>query len=401
MDKIELYKNTLEKLKSNDLCYLSWGYDLDPIYPTIQLMKDYFSQYKFRILVICDSVRSKLRLLELFSNSGLVKYQLDKIDFMPYYSDFSNYSGDPKDLIICYNLYSLLIVDDIKSIIKLRDVSAYNKPKIIFLDKKTDYFIKKEIENSNLTTHINCLTRKKDKNNIKLFLHPIKLGTNRDDLYVWSSKYLRENPNVINLDYSEFVTKDYSHRYNTIINVTCSQSQKYALLSKEIEECKRDATTVISEKSDAIAFKNKLLIRKNYLASLKNSIVKDFIKDINDVKFAIFVSNIDQANYLGFNYCLDASSNEEMINSTILKFNANIYKDICLKTTVPDTVNIENVNSVVFTCISGNEEEIIDELLALDDKICHIFYFKYTYEDVVLHKMLSKINSDVYYELDD
>lgn len=401
MDCGKLYNEAYEAIKTNDLAYIFWEKPLDGFYPVARYMKDLFNQYKFNILIIYDSAESRLRIIDSLSNCGFIKHHIDRIQFVPYYADL-DYISKPKDLIVAYNLNNMLTVDEIESIVALRnrDVGNPNKPKVLFVDYDNDIFIKATLAKTNLPMYTSCLRKPKKQETPRVILHPIELGIVIDQVYTYQSYVLRDDHSIKEVSYAEFKKLYLSTEFNTKINVTCSQAQKYDLISKEVETKRKDVT-LYKVKWKIDEYKKALIKRKNFLAEVKNKEINDFINTLSDKKIALFVNNNDQAKYFNHDMCLDINTSKDIISDHVLKYNSNVNKDICLKTTIPDDLDLEKTEVIVFSGITGNEMNLFQEIHSQKDLICHVFYVKNTYEQIALFRQLTTFSSDFYCSIDD
>lgn len=403
MEKVTFYEGIFEEIKSNTLSYLALSKPLDPMEPIVKFLKYYFNLYKYRILFIIKDLSEAKDIRNAFENYGLLKHQIDKIDIQ-HISAIESIS-DPKDAIIGYKLSHHLTIDDIQAIISLRNISDYNKPKIIFIDEEVDVFVKSTVENSSLSHFVRCMSmldnNEDKKKTAKIFLHPIDLGRDITEEYEY---YTPKGPhfNIITTTYGDFLSQRpiYAAKDNLKVKVSCSQLQMYSLLLTESASAM--STALIQKGKDSIwRYKIALLKIKTFLANKKKEIVNQFLNLNKDKKITIVAANKDQANYFGLNNIIDIASDEQIIDDELMKFNSDLQKNICIRTTAPNDLELKRTEMVVFAGINGNETSLINEVVALNGLKCHIFYYKVTKEESKLKKMLANIDPNIIYKYND
>lgn len=404
MEKVTFYEGIFNEIKGNTLSYLALAKPLDPMEPVVKFLKYYFNLYKYRILIIIKDLNEAVELRETLKNYGLLKYQIDKIDIQ--HISAIDSIIDPKDAVIGYKLAGFLTIDDIQAILNLRDLTAYNKPKIIFIDEEVDNFVKNTVENSSLSHFVRCmavLNNEDKKKNAKIFLHPLDLGRDITEEYVFYSQFKAGEPIFeVKTNYGDFISKrpTYASKQNFKVDVSCSPLQMYSLL---LTESAGAMSVALAQKcEEAVArYKIALLRTKTFLANKKKEVVSQFLKLNKDKKIAIVAANKDQANYFGLNNIIDIASDEQIIDDELMKFNSDIQKNICIRTTVPNDLELNRTEMVVFAGINGNETSLINEVVALNGLTCHIFYYKVTKEESKLKKILANIDPNIIYKYND
>lgn len=399
MDVAKFYSQSFDAIKDKSYIYLSWEGFLDPMIPMVLLIKRCLSYYKYRILFVVTTISDKFYILELLQNNGLIQYQLNSIDFV--IVEETDFISDPKDLIIGFHLKDTLIEEDFQNIEKLRNLSQQNKPQIMFIDKLTDKDIKKYVESKSTEGFVSCFSSKEGPKP-RVFFHEIDLKTNGfTENYKRKFGKISDTPEIRKTQYVDFICDidKYQDKENLIIDIDCTEYQKYILLNKELREHKIDKK--VSQKERIKNIKRSLFNRRFYLFSKKEDYIKKFLKNNEDKKIAVFTPLRSNATKLGFDKYLCSETNDDEFLDTVLKFNSGYNKDICIKSLDIGDTSLEKTEIVLITDLVGYELDLINEGILNEDINIHIFYLKDTIEDISMKKIMNNINPRLYVKINE
>lgn len=195
------------------------------------------------------------------------------------------------------------------------------------------------------------------------------------------------------------VEVSYASRWNYLRNkeyrveLKCTQKQYIQDLNEQIEWYKKKALS-----TNNILFKNKWLYlcseRLKYLATIKNSFIKDLLLYLKNYRTLTFCTDIKQTEELG-KYCINSKnkSSEEHLNM----FNNNKIKHITACNSLNEGVNLNNCRIGIFVNINSSEIMTIQKIgriLRHKQPIVIIPYYKNTREQELVINMLENFNKD-------
>ena len=167
-----------------------------------------------------------------------------------------------------------------------------------------------------------------------------------------SSEILVKNPKG-----KTTVRTPYANRWNYLRNkeyrveLKCTQQQYIQDLNEQIDWYKKKALS-----TNNILFKNKWLYlcseRLKYLATIKNSFIKDLLLHLKNYRTLTFCTDIKQTEELG-KYCINSKnkSSEEYLEM----FNNNKIKHITACNSLNEGVNLNNCRIGIFVNINASE----------------------------------------------
>lgn len=303
---------------------------------------------------------------------------------------YSTYVSIPKNV----GNYGLIVFDEAHHITERcrESLKYYNFKNAILLSATINRNLKKELYRIFEFETIKVSTREAIENEVLpepiVYLIPMELDNTK------SSEILVKNPKG-----KTIVRTPYANRWNYLRNkeyrveLKCTQQQYIQDLNEQIEWYKRKAL-----RTNNILFKNKWLYlcseRLKYLATIKNSFIKDLLLHLKNYRTLTFCTDIKQTEELG-KYCINSKnkSSEEYLNM----FNNNKIKHITACNSLNEGVNLNNCRLGIFVNINASEIMTIQKIgriLRHKQPVVIIPYYKDTREHELVVKMLENFNRD-------
>lgn len=261
---------------------------------------------------------------------------------------YSTYVSIPKNV----GSYDIIVFDESHHITeRCREaLKYYNYKNAILLSATINRNLKKELYRIFKFETIKVSTREAIENEVLpepiVYLIPMELNNTE------SSETIVKNPKGKNT-----VRIPYANRWNYLRNkeyrveLKCTQKQYIQDLNEQIEWYKKKALS-----TNNILFKNKWLYlcseRLKYLATIKNSFIKDLLLHLKNYRTLTFCTDIKQTEELG-KYCINSKnkSSEEYLNM----FNNNKIKHITACNSLNEGVNLNNCRIGIFVNINASE----------------------------------------------
>lgn len=303
---------------------------------------------------------------------------------------YSTYVSIPKNI----GRYDIIIFDEAHHISeRCREaLKYYNFKNAILLSATINRNLKKELYRIFEFETIKVSTREAIENEVLpepiVYLIPMELNNTE------SSEILVKNPKG-----KTIVRTPYANRWNYLRNkeyrveLKCTQQQYIQDLNEQIDWYKRKAL-----RTNNILFKNKWLYlcseRLKYLATIKNSFIKDLLLQLKNYRTLTFCTDIKQTEELG-KYCINSKnkSSEEYLNM----FNNNKIKHITACNSLNEGVNLNNCRIGIFVNINASEIMTIQKvgrILRHKQPIVIIPYYRNTREQELVISMLENFNRD-------
>ena len=407
MRDTKLYSNLCESIYKAKIAYVCWDGKLSLTDEIILLIKKSITNYKFRIAFITKSAISKDEVYNALQNSDLLPYQINRIEFIPLAElDSIRDKGRDFDMIIPYKLESYLTVDDIDLIVNNVRSATYLCPKVIFMSREEDSFIKQAVERFGESSFISIMRRLKDTNKAKFILHECHLD-NENRIYNYTiNRSMIERPVVINEDYPSYMTKinSYYNRVDAIIYVKCTQKEFYQLIINDIAYYKDKIKSLISGPScDKYRgyLRDVIKRRRKFLSGIKNDLIKEFFAQNPDKKRLIFCSDKSQAECLASDNIISIKQEKGVNEDLALKYNNGAIQNLGVIGILPDNLTFDSTEEVIFPYLNGIEDDILMEIDAVNlDIKAHIFYFIHTIEEDNLLSIADSFDEDlfIYYD---
>lgn len=303
---------------------------------------------------------------------------------------YSTYVSVPKNV----GSYDVIIFDEAHHITERcrESLKYYNFKNAILLSATINRNLKTELYRIFKFETIKVSTREAIENEVLpepiVYLIPMELDTTTP------SEILVKNPKG-----KTIVRTPYANRWNYLRNkeyrveLKCTQQQYIQDLNEQIDWYKRKALS-----TNNILFKNKWLYlcseRLKYLATIKNSFIKDLLLQLKNYRTLTFCTDIKQTEELG-KYCINSKnkSSEEYLNM----FNNNKIKHITACNSLNEGVNLNNCRLGIFVNINASEIMTIQKIgriLRHKQPIVIIPYYKNTREHELVVKMLENFNKN-------
>lgn len=408
MEDSKLYGKITESAFKVKISYICWDGSLNLAEEVVFLIKKSVNSYRYKIAIITKNCADKDEISKAIKKSGLLPYQVNRVEFIPL-TDISKFKKDPTydfDLVIPYKLESHLTVDEIDTIVNLIRVNGYLAPKVVFVCKENDSFIRAAVERFGENSFTSIMKLIKNKSKAKFILHELMLDDKERKYCYTIKRNISTNPTTINEEYPSYIKNitKYNSVYNTIIYVKCNQREFYDLIQRDIDYYSKRIRNFISEKAckeDRLALKKIILTRKKFLAGIKNEIIKDFLLKNPDKKRLIYCSDNTQTELFTQNNFVSTKQSKDTNQDLTLKYNNGVIKDLGVIGFTPDYLTFDSTEEVIFPYINGLESEVLSEVsqINLDIKV-HLFYFSQTIEEDNLLKISDPFDEDlfIYYE---
>lgn len=303
---------------------------------------------------------------------------------------YSTYVSIPKNV----GSYDILVLDEAHHTTERcrESLKHYNYKNAILLSATINRNLKTELYRMFKFETIKVSTREAIENEVLpepiVYLIPMELDNTTP------SETLVKNPKG-----KTTVRIPYANRWNYLRNkeyrveLKCTQQQYIQDLNEQIEWYKRKAL-----RTNNILFKNKWLYlcseRLKYLATIKNSFIKDLLLHLKNYRTLTFCTDIKQTEELG-KYCINSKnkSSEEYLNM----FNNNKIKHITSCQSLNEGINLSNCRIGIFVSINASEImtcQKIGRILRHKQPIVIIPYYKNTREQELVINMLENFNRD-------
>lgn len=303
---------------------------------------------------------------------------------------YSTYVSIPKNV----GSYDILVLDEAHHTTERcrESLKHYNYKNAILLSATINRNLKTELYRMFKFETIKVSTREAIENEVlpepMVYLVPMELDNTK------SSEILVKNPKG-----KTIVRTPYANRWNYLRNkeyrveLKCTQQQYIQDLNEQIEWYKRKAL-----RTNNILFKNKWLYlcseRLKYLATIKNSFIKDLLLHLKNYRTLTFCTDIKQTEELG-KYCINSKnkSSEEYLNM----FNNNKIKHITACNCLNEGINLSNCRVGIFVNVNASEImtlQRIGRILRHKQPTVIIPYYKNTREQELVINMLENFNKD-------
>lgn len=303
---------------------------------------------------------------------------------------YSTYVSIPKNV----GSYDVLVLDEAHHTTERcrESLKHYNYKNVILLSATINRNLKKDLYRIFKFETIKVSTREAIENEVLpepiVYLIPMELDNTT------SSETIVKNPKG-----KVIVKTTYANRWNYLRNkeyrveLKCTQQQYIQDLNEQIEWYKKKALS-----TNNILFKNKWLYlcseRLKYLATIKNSFIKDLLLHLKNYRTLTFCTDIKQTEKLG-KYCINSKnkSSEEYLNM----FNNNKIKHITSCQSLNEGINLYNCRIGIFVSINASEImtcQKIGRILRHKQPIVIIPYYKNTREQELVINMLENFNKD-------
>lgn len=303
---------------------------------------------------------------------------------------YSTYVSIPKNV----GSYDIIVFDEAHHITeRCREaLKYYNFKNAILLSATINRNLKTELYRIFRFETIKVSTREAIENEVLpepiVYLIPMELDNTK------SSEILIKNPKGKTIVRTPYVNRwNYLRNKEYRVELKCTQQQYIQDLNEQIEWYKRKAL-----RTNNILFKNKWLYlcseRLKYLATIKNSFIKDLLLHLKNYRTLTFCTDIKQTEELG-KYCINSKnkSSEEYLNM----FNNNKIKHITACNSLNEGVNLNNCRLGIFVNINASEIMTIQKIgriLRHKQPVVIIPYYKNTREHELVINMLENFNKD-------
>ena len=185
------------------------------------------------------------------------------------------------------------------------------------------------------------------------------------------------------------------------LSITCTEQQKYELISNEIEY-KKDLHAKYRTNWTKLSLLKTGLKRKQFLAQIKTPIIRDFLKTIKDKRYICFTSSIQQCQQLGGNVNI-VHSQKKLNNLVLKKFNDKKINSLFVVNMLTEGTNLTDVDIGIIIQLDGVERRYIQKsgrvyLSKYPEQ--YIFYYKNTSDErLIQHIIKNKLNSEYIKEL--
>lgn len=228
----------------------------------------------------------------------------------------------------------------------------------------------------------------------KIFLIPLTLDsiyTNCIIIEEWGKKEKRVTYKCKFHERWEYL-KNKSKYPNVILEISCTQQQKYNYLSDKFEYWK---SRYLRSYQDLA--KNKWMQagskRKRFLGDCKTRYVGTLLKKLSDKRYICFCSNIYQAEILGGKNAIHSQmANPQTI---INKFNSKRINSLFAVGMLQEGQNLKDIQAGIIIQLDGQERAFIQKFgrsLRAEDPVQFIFYYEDTRDVEYLKKVLSDID---------
>lgn len=303
---------------------------------------------------------------------------------------YSTYVSMPKNV----GSYDIIVFDEAHHITERcrESLKYYSYKNAILLSATINRNLKKELYRIFKFETIKVSTREAIENEVLpepiVYLIPMELDNTT------SSEILVKNPKGKTIVRTPYANKwNYLRNKEYRVELKCTQQQYIQDLNEQIEWYKKKALS-----TNNILFKNKWLYlcseRLKYLATIKNSFIKDLLLHLKNYRTLTFCTDIKQTEELG-KYCINSKnkSSEEYLNM----FNNNKIKHITSCQSLNEGINLYNCRIGIFVSINASETmtcQKIGRILRHKQPIVIIPYYKDTREHELVVKMLENFNKD-------
>lgn len=228
----------------------------------------------------------------------------------------------------------------------------------------------------------------------KIFLIPLTLNNIRLDQTLVKERGKKELRKVVNCKYEDRwkYLKDKTNYANLILNISCTQLQKYQNYCEEFEYYKKQY--FITQKE---VIKNKWLQtgnqRKKYLGELKTVHAYKLLKTLKDKRYICFCSSIEQADLLGNTNAIHSKKDNSL--EIINKFNTKEISNLFAVNMLQEGQNLKDIEVGIIIQLDGVDRAFIQKFgrsLRAEDPVQYIFYYKNTKDEEYLKNILENIN---------
>lgn len=207
---------------------------------------------------------------------------------------------------------------------------------------------------------------------------------------------------TINLDYS--MRKNIASLTNCIINLQCTEQEKYTYLTDTVERLKRSFFTNRNE-----YIKQQWLMsgseRKRYLGSLKTEYIRTLANELKGSKFICFCGSIEQAEALSPNF-IHSKQPVKLQKQILEDFNANKFSSLYAIGKLKEGSNLNDIETGIIGQLDNQTRSFIQKVGRIlrnkvDPKV-YILYFKDTQDQIYVETATLQTNNDfITYEIFD
>ena len=187
---------------------------------------------------------------------------------------------------------------------------------------------------------------------------------------------------------------------NVILEIACTQQQKYDYLSDQFEYWRSQFFRTRQE-----FIKNKWLQvgskRKRFLGESKTDAVRLLLHKIRDKRFICFCTSIEQAELLGGKNAIHSKKDNSF--DIIDDFNTKKIDNLFAVGMLQEGQNLTDIEAGVIVQLDGQERAFVQKFgrsLRATDPVQFIFYYKNTRDTEYLENVLEGIDSEYITEVD-
>lgn len=187
---------------------------------------------------------------------------------------------------------------------------------------------------------------------------------------------------------------------NVILEIACTQQQKYDYLSDQFEYWRgqffRTRQEFIKNKWLQIGSK-----RKRFLGESKTDAVRLLLHKIRDKRFICFCTSIEQAELLGGKNAIHSKKDNSF--DIIDDFNTKKIDNLFAVGMLQEGQNLTDIEAGVIVQLDGQERAFVQKFgrsLRATDPVQFIFYYKDTRDTEYLENVLEGINEEYITEVD-
>lgn len=392
MTRFEIQQKAVDMMKDNSLLLLQWATGCGKSKAAIEIIKSIEEPLikKDILLVVAEIAHKKNWEKEFIKwNLSLSKFNIIIVT----YASLKKYKNKSYDLIILDEAHHA------GSDIRLNILTEIKAPKVLALSATLTVDIWYElglIFDKNSTVFKITLQEAIDWNILpepKIYLIPMELDNiNNSQIIIeeWGNKLKRETIRCSIKERWSYIKNKVEYP-NIRLEIYCTELQKYIYLSDKIDFYKKQ---YLRTRNDGV--KKKLLLlgseRKRYLGSLKNNRALQLIKELEDKRYIVFCSSIEQAEALGGNNSIHSQKKGAL--DTIDDFNSKKIDSLFTVGMLQEGQNLVDIEAGVIIQLDGTERSFIQKsgrAMRAEEPSIYILYYKNTRDEEYLNKIIKDL----------
>ena len=181
------------------------------------------------------------------------------------------------------------------------------------------------------------------------------------------------------------------------LKVKCTPQEKYKNICSNYEYFKEKAMQDSSYKTRWLLYATE---RKRFLANMKTSLVKRFIKEhhLLDSRFLCFAGSIAQIKELGGNSAIHSNLTKKTQQKLFDDFNNKVINQLYAVGMLKEGMNLPDLDVGLIVQLDGNERDFVQKmgrLLRGKKPDIYIFYFQETRDEAYLSRALEGLDEEL------